>query len=74
MHSDLPEFGELWGFCSRREREGSLYFLVMFFCSSQSFLFFMSSDKHLKLNIPNELTEPQVLDVPMVAGEPGSFK
>lgn len=33
----------------------------------------MSSGKHLKLNIPNERTEPQVLDVPMVAGEPGSL-
>lgn len=34
----------------------------------------MSSDKHLKPNIPNELSEPGVLDVPRAAGEPGSFK
>lgn len=51
-----------------------MYLLVMFFCSSLSFLFLLSSDKHLKLNIPNELTEPQVTDIPLVAGEPGSFK
>lgn len=63
------------GFCGRRERKGSLWgYFVMFFCSLLSFLFFMSSDKHLKPNIPNELSEPGVLDVPRAAGEPGSFK
>lgn len=34
----------------------------------------LSSDKHLKLNIPNELTEPHTLGAAMAAGEPGSVK
>ena len=74
MHSELPEFSGMWSFCSRRGGKGCLHFLVMLFGSSLSFFFFMSSAKHLKPNIPNGLTEPRVLDVPTVAGEPGFFK
>lgn len=75
MHSELPEFSELWIFVAEGKEKGVCgVFLVMFFCSSLSFLLFVSSDKHLKPNVRDEMSEPGVLDIPRAAGEPGSFK
>lgn len=57
------------GFAAEGIKKGVRCF-VMFFASSLSFLLVLSSDKQ---NTPSEGTEPQVPEVPMAAGEPGSF-
>lgn len=60
------------GFAAEGIKKG-VHCFVVFFASSLSFLLVLSSDKYFKQNIPNKETEPQVPEVPMAAGEPGSF-